>query len=166
MKTSPKLLKMEIVLNQIDLLSINQLCTLRGLGSRLSGTTNLKASKKSDIQIEFEGIVGEYAFCKINNLFLEVSAQPRSGSYDCITTNGSRVDIKSTAYKTGKLLGDIRRNPDIDIYVLALLDEHPHYMRVSFPGFAYSDELYDATNLTNLGSGPVYAITQDKLHKF
>lgn len=152
---------MEILLTETELLTINLLANLRGLGSRIAGVTNMKVSDRENWQVELDGIIGEYAFCKLNNIFLEVSAEPRKGSYDCLY-KGFRIDIKTTRVLNGRLLGDKRRNPDIDVYVLAIIDG----LTVRFPGYMTSDKLYEESNLIDLGKGNVYAIQQQQLFKW
>ena len=75
---------------------------------------------------------------------------------------GKRIDIKSTRHKTGRLLATKKINPDIDIFVLAIIDED----KVSFVGYATAAELYDPSNLTDLGHGEGYAIEQKDLRQW
>lgn len=154
---------MQTQLSDAELNVLRIIANLRGLVARANNLTNLKVSDNQNQDVEFDGLIGEYAFCKMNNLFLDIVPQPRSGSYDCLF-HGQRLDIKSTRYKNGVLLGNSNRNPDVDVYVLCIIDG----MNVHFPGYALSDELYNEENLTTLGKydTPVYALDQSKLHKF
>lgn len=152
---------MVVELTETEILTLNIIGSLRGIGARAGNIKNLKGSSKDGHVIELEGLVGEYAFCKWKNIFYDIDPSPRSGSFDC-TLDGYRMDIKTTRYRTGKLVGGIHKNPDIDIYVLAIYDG----LKVWFPGFAFSEELYHPDNLVDLGTGNVYAMTQDRLTRF
>ena len=155
----------EVVLSEIEMMTINSIANLRGIGSRLLGVKDGKVSDKNGSQIDFEGLLGEYAFCKIFNLFYEISPQPRSGSYDCIW-NGKRTDIKSTTYQEGSLLGNINSNKDIDVYVLGIIEFRRSDVLIKFPGWLPSEELYYKSNLTYLNNNPVFQVRQSRLRTF
>jgi hypothetical protein len=154
---------MQTQLSEAELNVLRIIANLRGLVARANNIANLKVSENQNQDVEFDGLIGEYAFCKLHNLFLDIVPQPRSGSYDCLF-HDQRLDIKSTRYKNGVLLGSTNRNADIDVYVLCIIDG----LNVSFPGYAMAEELYAEENLTTLGryDNPVYALDQSKLHKF
>ena len=156
---------MKTKLNEVEMMTINMLANLRGIGARIKGVRDAKVSDKNNSEIDFEGLLGEYAFCKMFNLFFEISPMPRSGSYDCIW-NGRRIDLKTTTYLDGSLLGNVKRNEDVDVYVLCTIDIQRHGVEVCFPGWLYSEELYDSANLTTLRGSPVYLVKQDKLNAF
>jgi hypothetical protein len=75
---------------------------------------------------------------------------------------GYRVDIKSTRHRQGRLLCTTKVNPDVDIYALAIITDQG----VEFPGYATKDQLIQEKNLTDLGYGKGYALTQDKLNRW
>lgn len=157
---------MAVRINEVEMMAVNIIANLRGIGARVKGVRDYKVSSKNNSEIDFEGLLGEYAFCKHYNLYFDLSPQPRQGSYDCIY-NGKRIDIKSTKHKHGKLLGNVRRNSDVDIYVLAIIDFGHSWVDVTFPGYATSEELYEEKNLTILGDyeQKVYAMDQSQLKK-
>lgn len=157
---------MVVRINEVEMMTINLLANLRGIGARIKGVRDYKVSSKNNSEIDFEGLLGEYAFCKHYNLFFELSPSPRQGSYDCIH-NGKRIDIKSTRHKHGKLLGNTRRNQDVDIYVLAIIDFGHSWVDIEFVGYATGEELYRPENLTTLGGQEqqVYTLEQSKLKK-
>lgn len=74
-----------------------------------------KAEKQTAEFIERNGLGGELAFCKAFNLFPDIATDYPS-EHDAVLPNGMKVEIKTTEYKTGKLL--VRRMNDADIYVL------------------------------------------------
>ena len=156
------------IITENELMTINMLSNLRGLGARLSKTVDQKVSDKNASQIDFEGLLAEYAFCKINNLFYEISPEPRKWSFDCKTQSGSRVDIKATIHPNGQLIGKLERNMDIDIYVLAIINFMKNHAEVFFPGYAEGDYLYQAENIKQLTlNGPMcYALRQEDLRRW
>lgn len=156
-----------VTVSETEMLTINMFSGLRSIGARLAGVTDGKFANKTGVDVDFEGMLGEYAFCKHFNLFFDMMPTPRAGSYDCMY-NGKRIDIKSTRYDTGVLIGKMQRNPDVDVFILAVLDFKKSGLEVRFPGYAMADELYDEKNLTFLKESdvsPVYALSQHELHK-
>jgi hypothetical protein len=76
--------------------------------------------------------------------------------------SGTTVDVKTTKYKTGKLIERKSTKSKADVYVL-VTGEFPVYELV---GWVYSVDLFKAENLTDLGHGETYAISQNKLNLF
>ena len=152
---------MEITLTDTEIAMLRILADMRTLMNRSAGIKNRKVSHEANHVVELDGIIGEYAFCKLKNVFMDFTAQPRSGSADC-QVNGKNIDIKATRHSDGRLLGYIDRNPDVDIFVLAIIEGN----HVSFPGWATADQLYDPINLGNINHNPVYLMTQNQLNKF
>lgn len=121
-----------------------------------------KVSNKTQEQQTFEGVIGEVAFCKAMNVCPDLSTEPRKNGYDCVF-NERRVDVKSTSVATGNLLlPEWKDNPDIDIYVLAIL--HPFH--VELVGWAFKTDLVQPENLKDYGYGPTYSMSQAQLRKF
>jgi len=104
----------------------------------------------------------EIAFCKLYNIYPDLTITHRSGGYDCITCSGAKVDVKATIYFSGKLLAVINKHKsDADIYVL-MVGKFPTYTWV---GWAKAGDLLSDENIIDLGYGPTYALSQDKLNK-
>ena len=157
---------MEVILNDKELSVINIISSLRSIVSRHSGIINHKYSNKhTGADIDFDGLVGEYAFCKANNIFLDLTVSVREGSYDCLA-NGKRVDIKSTRLVDGSLIGKLNRNPDVDVFVLAIIKPQKTQWEVLFPGWLTADQLYSPDNLVDLEAGQAYLVSQFNLNKF
>lgn len=131
---------------------------MRSLTARASNVKDAKVGDLSNIQIDEDGMIGEYAFCKKMNIFPDLIPGPRSGSYDCVFM-GKRVDVKSTRRENGRLLSTTKNNDDVDVYVLAIILGN----KVRFPGFALKKDLVREQNLTELGHGIGYAMNQNEL---
>lgn len=149
---------MKITLSEIEVSTISILSSMRTLVARCNNVKDAKMSKLNGIDIDFDGLLAEYAFCKKFNLFLDIVPSPRSGSYDCIY-KGKRVDIKSTRHKNGRLITTTKKNEDVDVYVLAIIDNYD----VEFIGWCYTAELYNEKNIKDLGYGNGYCLERDQL---
>jgi hypothetical protein len=127
-----------------------------------TGINHDKVSNKTQEQQTFEGVMGEVAFAKQMNVYPDLSTEPRKNGYDCLF-NEHRVDIKATNVASGSLLlPEWKDNPDIDIYVLAIL----HAFHVELIGWAFKTDLMQPENLKDYGYGPTYGLTQQQLRKF
>lgn len=141
---------------------IKYLAKKRYDSNRKSGVKDMKVGNQSTELTDLEGLAGEFAFCKAFNLFPDLSILPRSGSHDCITHKGKTVDIKTTRYPNGKLVERVTNKLKADIYVL-MVGEFPTYECI---GWVESGEFLKEENITDLGHGKTYAMTQNKLNRF
>jgi hypothetical protein len=153
---------MTIKLSEAEYDIIAQIAALRTKSARAANVRDMKMGPQSGIQIDFDGVMTEYAFCKHENIFPDIVAGARSGSYDCFW-RGAKTDIKSTRYKTGMLLGTMKKNPDVEVYILSIIHKDE---TIEFVGWATQDELYRDENIKDLGRGKSYALPQSKLNKF
>lgn len=150
-----------VELTDAEVMVAKMLGGLRSIVGRTAGVTDRKVADMSGLAIDEDGMIAEYAFCKHFNIFPDIVPGPRSGSYDCIY-NGKRVDVKSTRYQSGRLLATLKDNPDVDVYVLAIVEDN----KVSFPGYATKSRLCSDENKVDLGRGVGYALEQSKLSPF
>lgn len=153
----------EVHLTPSEIAVCRALGNMRTIAARAGSVNDKQMGKQAAFEIDEDGVIGEYAFCKAKNIFFDPSASPRSGSYDCVLM-GKRIDIKTTRYAQGRLAVTTKRNPDVDIYVLALYD--PAADKVTFPGYILADYLYQPENLKDLGHGPSYVLEQSKLNRW
>ena len=152
---------MEIEIQETEIAVLKILGNLRTLQNRSNNINDTQRDKRNKSDVELDGLIGEYAFCKINNIFMDIDVCVRSGSYDCMY-KGYRLDIKTTRHTNGRLIAYPKKNPDVDIYVLCIIDGN----KVSFPGYAKTEELFKEENIVNLGYGDTYAINQENLRTF
>jgi len=130
--------------------------------ARSNNVFDAKIGNQNGIEADIQGFKAEYAFAKWKNIFPDFGLSPRSGSYDGITNKGARYDIKSTKYKTGNLLSTLKVNPDVDVYILAYVNDNI----VCFIGWAYKSELIKNENIKDLGHGKGYFLSRNKLNSF
>ena len=105
-------------------------------------------SAKNIFTAQKEGICAELAFCKIKNLYPDLSIHEKVQLVDCVW-RGYKVDVKNTT--TGRLLiqkddSGVFGNP-IEIYVL-MIGKIPRYQ---YFGWAWKWELIRRENIRNLG---------------
>ena len=147
-----------VELTDVELIFCKTAAGLRTITARAANVKDARIGDLSGLQMDEDGMIGEYAFCKKMNIFPDLIPGPRSGSYDCIFM-GKRIDVKTTRRKNGRLLSTLKDNDDVDIYVLAIIDGNT----VRFPGFALKKEFCIKDNHVQLGHGIGYGMTQDKL---
>lgn len=150
-----------ITLHDDEILICQMLGRNRSLIARAGGIHDAKMGKQDGAEADVMGFMAEYAFAKLFNTFPDLRITNRSGSYDGIL-KGYRYDIKATTYTTGRLLCTMKDNPDVDMYVLAIVEGNT----ISFPGYATKKQLRLPENLTDLGHGQGYALQQSQLTRF
>jgi hypothetical protein len=152
---------MKITLQPDEITVCQMIGRMRSLIARSSGVKDAKVGDQDGAESDVIGMIAEYAFAKQFNVFPDLGLSPRSGSADGII-KGKRYDIKATTYKTGRLLCTVKDNPDVDVYILAIVSGN----EIDIVGWEYKENLRKDENLIDLGYGKGYALTQDKLQKF
>lgn len=150
-----------VILNDIEQKIVQYIARSRFEINRQNGVKNSRKGKQSDHLTDLDGFGGEFAFCKLFNLYPDLEVKVTSqetDSGDCIL-NGYRIDIKTTKYKTGKLICALWKNDEIDYYAL-MVGEFPKY---EFKGFAKASDVKKEENIVNLGRGKLYAVDQKML---
>jgi hypothetical protein len=128
----------------------------RYASNRNGGVSDKKIGPQSCEETDLEGICGEFAFCKAVNLYPDMSISPRKGGDD-VLLNGKKIDIKTTKYKSGKLLARRSKSETpSDVYVL-IVGVRPDYNIV---GWCSSADLIQDKNLIDLGYGKTYGLEQ------
>jgi len=135
---------------------------MRTLIARGNGVRDAKMGDHDGAEADVMGMMAEYGFAKKMNVFPDLGLTPRSGSADGVMTSGKRYDVKASKHKTARLLSTLKVNPDVDVYVLCVVDGST----LDFKGWVWKDELIQEDNKTNLGHGLGYALEQEKLRKF
>ena len=147
---------MNITLNAAEIKICEWIAKNRYASNRNGGVSDKKIGPQSCEETDLEGICGEFAFCKAMNLYPDMSISPRKGTDD-VTLNGKTVDVKTTRYKTGKLLArKTKGETPSDVYVL-VVGQCPEY---KIAGWCGSAELLCESNLIDLGYGKTYGLEQ------
>jgi len=150
---------MIVTLNPDEILLCQMAGRMRSLIARTASITDVKMGNQDGIEADIMGMMGEYAFAKRFNLFPDFGLSPRSCSADGRLRDGTAYDVKTTHYKTGRLLCTLKENRDVNIYILAIADKNT----INLVGWAGGAQLRQEENLIDLGHGKGYALTQDKL---
>ena len=150
---------MNITLNASEIKICEWIAKNRYASNRNGGVSDKKIGPQSCEETDLEGICGEFAFCKSMNLYPDLSISPRKGGDD-VLFNGKKIDIKTTKYKSGKLLARRSKSETpSDVYVL-IVGQRPDYNIV---GWCYSTDLIQDKNLIDLGYGKTYGLEQHVL---
>lgn len=145
-------------------LSTHELLVARTLGimRRTCASGNVvdrQVGKQDPWQIDIDGVIGEFAVAKWLNVYPDMTVSIRKGGADLVL-NGTTIDVKTTRYKTGKLLATRSKiDTACDLYILAIVDD----TGCDIVGWETKDNLLKDENLIDLGHGKGYALTQDKL---
>lgn len=127
--------------------------------NRAAGVEDAKIGPQGAFMTDLQGIGAELAFCKIHNCYpdLQIDQRPEADAY---TTRHGAVDVKATQYQGGRLVvRPTKAAMAPDAYALMV----GTYPRFRFVGWVTADELFQDSNLRDLGHGPTYAIDQKDL---
>ncbi len=141
---------MNVILTDKELAMCDMIAAMRFWKGCSSNTTIIDKRKANGI-----GFVAEYAFSKQFNLHLDILSNLDKDSFDFISNDGSTIDIKATDYPDGNLLV---KNPQHDIYVLAIVDGNVVYLI----GYATKQMLLDEGQ-RDFGYGPTYFVKRRNL---
>lgn len=136
-------------------LSENELRVARmvAVERQLYSRRNYEDKKKMEdgFQADVDGMVAEMCFGKLFNYYLDFSVGKKKE--DFVSRKGETIDVKSTRYKTGRLLATLDKKEDpCDIYVLMVVDDQGGWYR----GYVRKEELFRDENIKDLGRGAGY----------
>ena len=133
-----------LVNNQVSLSPEEQKIALwvakqRYASNRSAGVVNARVGDQSDELTDLEGFAGEMAFCKLLNLYPDMSIEPQTGTFDCETAKGTTIDVKTTKYERGHLIvGKKKEGCGTQVYAL-MVGSFPQYQ---FRGWVYNEDIF------------------------
>ena len=135
----------EVTLSDTEQLLAKAIAKRRYQKSREAGVHNSRKGPQSDEATDKEGMGGEIAFCKLFNVYPDLSIEVKSSAQgtdkgDCIlhVVGNGTVDVKTTIYPDGKLLAAPWKSKEgVDLYAL-MTGKFPTY---TFKGFMTSADL-------------------------
>jgi len=150
-----------IILNEVECKMAEYVCKQRHQGNRDAGVEDKKIGPQSAYQTDLEGFSAEIAFCKMMNVYPDLSLGPRKYGVDAVSGSGWRIDVKSTTWPNGRLVVAPWKKDDEEVQMYALMvGRFPNYR---FAGFHEAEVVTKEENLTDLGCGPTYAMEQQDL---
>ena len=154
---------MIIILDECEMAICKMMAERRHATAREHNVRDQRMDKKmSGFEIDLLGAVSEMAWAKWRNTYPDLTASPRSGTYDAEYL-GVTIDIKATKYKNGRLLSTLKKKEeDAQVYVLAIVEDN----KVDFVGWTKASTLLSEENIGDLGCGKGYIMNQDQLTKF
>lgn len=145
----------------------------RRLNNRSSGVPDKKMGGQSGQETDLCGVGAEFAFCKLFNLFPDLSIEPRSAAVGTDAEKDSNlfgwlIDIKGTNLVNGRLLSrpmDAKyethaARTSTNLFAL-MTGPYPTF---TFRGFFSKEDLLQPRRVGNLGHGPTYIAAQHELY--
>lgn len=146
-------------LTDSEIMTCRFIGSLRTLNCRASDAQQKYPATPND---DITGVIGEYAFGKHYNLFMDITVHARKGGHDFIGRKKQTIDIKATTRLDGRLIAPVWKNETAsDIYVLAIVNEELKH--VLLIGYAAKDDFINDANITDLGRGPCYVLSREAL---
>tara|TARA_Y100000310_G_C20198500_1_gene585790 strand:- start:71 stop:550 length:480 start_codon:yes stop_codon:yes gene_type:complete len=147
-----------ITLNSAEQIVCKQLALMRYEIARAVDRKDQQIGNQPSWQTDEDGIGGEIAASRLLNVYPSLVLKPDAG-WD-VMYRGKRIDIKTTRYKSGRLLAKLNaRDDEVDVYLL-VTGTFPEYDVV---GYVLKDSLLSPKNVIDLGHGRGYGLSQDKL---
>ena len=151
--------KMQITLDTYERRIVTEIAMERQKINIDRGSRDFKMGNGDDLLINIEGTGGEFAFCKLQNIYPDMTID-HPISFDCYIKGHGYVDVKTTKKLDGMLLVGVWKSRAIPDYYALMVGEFPTY---EFKGFFPGGDVFHRENLIDLGHGPTYGISQDRL---
>lgn len=150
-----------VILDENEIMLARTIASLRTGNNRVAGTShNVHIDGQDNFRNDLLGICGEIVFAKTYNIYLDLCFHIRSGGPD-FKISDKTVDVKTTHHRNGRLIVPLaKKDKQSDMYVLVTGDLPKFTIR----GYATAEEVF--SSLDDVGHGPCFVITQDKLHAF
>jgi hypothetical protein len=113
--------------------------------NRAAGVVDRMIGFRESIEIDIDGVLGEFAVCKYLNLYPDLTFERRSGGHDCIY-QGLICDVKTRPFKKDQALQvpEHKADGDTEIFILTEVER----TKIHILGFALRNDLFQAENLT------------------
>lgn len=150
---------MKVTLNYQEQVIVKEIAKARHLQNIDRGSRSYKMGGGDDLQINLEGTGGEFAFCKLKNIYPDMSIE-QPMKFDCFLNEFGFIDVKTTKKLDGMLLVGLWKNRSIPHYYALMVGSMPTY---EFKGFFPGEDVFNPANIIDLGHGPTYGISQNRL---
>ena len=147
-----------VVLTDTEQAIVKHVARTRFTKNRARGVVDAKIGPQSNEQTDIDGFGAEMAAAKLLNCWPDFQTDD-APDWD-LKVGEWTVDVKSTTYPNGKLLARISKTvAPCDIYVLRV-GTFPEFRCA---GFAFRNEMFAESSVTDLGWGRTYALPQEAL---
>lgn len=150
---------MQITLDSYERKIVTEIAMDRQKNNIDRRSRSFKMGGGDDLLINIEGTGGEFAFCKLKNIYPDMTID-HPIPFDCYINGHGYIDVKTTKKTNGMLLVGVWKSRSIPDYYALMVGEFPNY---EFKGFFPGEEVFKPENLVNLGHGETYGIEQDRL---
>jgi hypothetical protein len=150
---------MQITLDSYERKIVTEIAMDRQKNNIDRGSRSFKMGGGDDLLINIEGTGGEFAFCKVKNIYPDMTID-HPIPFDCYINGHGYIDVKTTKKTNGMLLVGTWKYRSVPSYYALMVGEFPTY---EFKGFFPGEEVFKPENLVNLGHGETYGIEQDRL---
>jgi hypothetical protein len=156
-QTNPS--KYSITLNPAEERLARYLAEARTQANRRRSAVDPIRGPQSASESELEGVAAELAFCRLFNVYPDLTVGDPDKGFDCILS-GKTVDVKATKYSNGMLIC-VEWKTKVPDYFALMTGTIPTY---EFRGFMAGAELIHECRLKNhFNRGLVYAAQQSEL---
>jgi hypothetical protein len=150
---------MKVTLNYQEQIIVEEIAKARHLQNIDRGSRSFKMGGGDDLQINLEGTAGEFAFCKLKNVYPDMSIE-QPMPFDCFLNEFGFIDVKTTKKLDGMLLVGKWKSKSIPQYYALMVGKMPYF---EFKGYFPGAEVFKPENIVDLGHGQTYGISQDRL---
>jgi hypothetical protein len=164
-KEEMKMIGKTIKLTDSEIRICKFIAAVRFKTNRASNVHNEKFGHLNDHLPDENGMAGEMCFAKMFNLYPDLNTELRSSrhdetDFDFVLNNGFSVDVKTTQYKTGRLLVKLHKKSKPDHLFALMIGENFEY---TFKGFIHSEEMIDPQRIIKIGSRYIFSAGQYEL---
>lgn len=153
---------MRIDLTESEFRILNFVGTMRYHITSSACPEQLQDKTQNPLDVVVNGVIGEYIVAKALGLFFDLNCDLRNWGEDLKTKNGKTIDVKATWKKGGNLNCRLSKKwKSSDFYILVELDDDGG----DVIGWIKKANLFNEQNVIDIGNGPYYSVSQDKLER-
>ena len=150
---------MRIPLSDSELRTLGFIGCLRFQNTMEQGQ-EMKQSGAGGLNIVIDGVISEYAVAKYLNVHFDVNSDYRKFGADLVSRKGKLIDVKSTRKEGGNLNAVLwSSKKPADIYILTEI----YFDYVLIIGYINREDFLIEENITDIGNGQFYSVSQSKL---
>lgn len=126
--------------------------------ARKKGIIDNKKGPQSNYNTDLDGVGSEMVAAKMLNVWPDLQIE-KIPDHD-LKINNITVDVKTTKYKTGKLIAALHKKEKACDYYMLMIGSFPEYYCA---GLCKKEDILNNDTITNLGWGNLHAVDQISL---